>query len=236
MTLFRVLMLGAIATCIFAAGTALQQSARGQNSTKSAAASESLPKDVYPDSRSRLPLVKRENLDAEGQKAYDAATSDKRSLAGLQGPNGIRLHSPKLATATRPANQYLRFGTKLDRRLSELAILLTAREMNHQFEWTTHEPEALKVGLEQNIIDIVKYRKPVTGLGEKETAIIQLGRELFQKHAVSSDTFARALKLFGNETLVDLVSLMASYTGTSVLLNAFDQQLLSGQEPLLPIP
>jgi len=236
MRLLRVLILGAIAICAIAGGTAMQRRIYAQNSAKSAAAADSLPKDVYPDSRSRLPLVKREKLDADGQKAYDDAAGDKRSIVGLQGPGGIRLHSPKLANASRPANQYLRFGTKLDRRLSELAILVTAREMNHQFEWTAHEPEARKVGLEQNIIDIVKYRKPVTGVGEKETAIIQLGREVFQKHAVSSDTFARALKLFGDQTLVDLVSLMGNYAGTSVLLNAFDQHLLPGQKPLLPMP
>lgn len=52
-----------------------------------------LPKDVYPDSRNRLPLAKREDLDEEGKRAYDAAVSNQRSLAGLQGPAGIRLSS-----------------------------------------------------------------------------------------------------------------------------------------------
>jgi 4-carboxymuconolactone decarboxylase len=218
-------------TGAFAAGGVLQRAHAQESKTATA---DALPKDVYPDSRSRLPLVKRESLDADGQKAYDEAAGDKRSLVGLQGPGGIRLHSPKLALAARPANQYLRFGTQLPRRLSELAILVTAREMSQQFEWAAHEPEARKVGLEQNIIDVVKYRKPLTGLGDKETVIIDFGRQLFQKHAVASDTFARARKLFGDETLVDLVSLMGNYAQTSVLLNAFDQHLLAGQKPLLP--
>lgn len=212
------------------------QPAYGQDSKPAAASTNTLPKDVYPDSRSRLPLVKRENMDELGKKVYDESAGDTRSLVGLQGPGGIRLHSPRIAEASRPANQYLRFDTKLGRRLSELAILVTAREMNHQFEWTAHEPAGLKAGLEQSVIDVVKYRKPVTGLGEKETSIIQLGREVFQKHSVSSDTFAKALKLFGDETLVDLVSLMGNYAATSVLLNAFDQHLLAGQKPLLPMP
>ena len=106
--------------------------------------------------------------------------------------------------------------------------------MNQQFEWSAHEPAGLKAGLEPQIIDVVKYRKPTAGLGEKEATIIELGREVFQKHHVSSETFARGLKLFGDETLVDLVSLMGNYASTSVLLNAFDQQLLEGQKPLLP--
>lgn len=212
---------------------ALLSPAYGQGSKP---AGDSLPKDVYPDSRSRLPLVKRESLDEIGKKAYDEAAGDRRSLVGLQGPGGIRLHSPKLALAARPSSQYLRFDSKLGRRLSELAILVTARELNQQFEWTAHEPAALREGLEQSVIDVVKYRKPLTGLGEQEAAIIQLGREVFQKHAVTSATFARARKLFGDETLVDLVSLMGNYAQTAVLLNAFDQHLPSGQSPLLPMP
>ena len=108
-----------------------------------------LPKDVFPDSRNRLPLPKREDLDEEGRKAYDAAVSDPRLLAGLQGPAGIRLYSPRAGAS----NKYLRFETALGRRLSELAILVAARELDQQFEWTAHQPEARKQGVEENVID-----------------------------------------------------------------------------------
>ena len=194
------------------------------------------PKDIYPDSLNRLPLIKREDLDEQGKKFYDVSVGDSRSLAGLQGPTGIRLYSPRLAEALRASNQYLRYDTELGRRLSELAILVTAREMDQQFEWTAHEPEALRVGLEQQIIDVVKYHKPLDGLGEKEAVIIQLGREVFGKRKVTSDTFARALKLFGKKTLVDLTTLMGQYSATSVLLTSFDQHLSESQKPMLPIP
>jgi len=210
--------------------------AYGQNNRPSTASAAALPPDVYPDSLSRLPLVKRETLDEAGKKTYDETAGDPRSLVGLQGPGGIRLHSPKLAETTRPSNQYLRFDTKLGRRLSELAILVTAREMNQQFEWTAHEITAQKEGLPQETIDVVKYRKPVAGLGEKEASIITLGREVFQKRAVSSATFAKALQLFGDETLVDIVGLMGNYASTSVLLDVFDQHLLPSEKPLLPMP
>ena len=61
----------------------------------------------------------------------------------------------------------------------ELAILITARELNQQYLWTMHELEAAKLGLEHYIIDVVRTARPLTGLGEKEAAIIQLGREVF---------------------------------------------------------
>jgi 4-carboxymuconolactone decarboxylase len=94
----------------------------------------------------------------------------------------------------------------------------------------------LKAGVEPSVVDIIKFRKPITGLGEKETVIIKLGRELFGQKKVSSATFADALRLFGQHGIVDLVSLMAHYSATSALLNAFDMQLPEGQKPLLPQP
>ena len=116
----------------------------------------------------------------------------------------------------------------------ELAILVTAREHDAQYEWTMTEPAALKDGLEPAIIDLVRLRKPVTGLAEKDAALIELGREVFRKHLVSAETYARALKAFGERDLVDMVDFMAQHTADGVLLTAFDQQL-SNQQPLLPI-
>ncbi|MGH9785535.1 MAG: carboxymuconolactone decarboxylase family protein, partial [Terriglobia bacterium] len=133
-------------------------------------------------------------------------------------------------------NQYLRFGAGIEPRLMELAILVVAREMDSQFEWVAHEPPALRAGLEQRIIDVVKFRLPAIGLGEKETAIIQLGREAFGRRKVEPETFARALNLFGRQGIVNLVSLMSHYAATAVLLTTFDQQLRPGQQPLLPLP
>jgi 4-carboxymuconolactone decarboxylase len=192
---------------------------------------------IDPESLSRLPPVRREELDEQGQSFYDAVVSpENRTLVGLRGPGGIWLHSPKLGAHMRAANQYLRFETGLERRLTELAILVTARELDHQFEWAAHEPAALRDGLDPAIVDIVKHRKPVAGLGERETVIIDFGRELFRARNVSPGTYARAEKLFGRRGLLDLVALMGNYAMTAVILNAFDQQLHPGQQPLLPIP
>src|SRR5262245_65057772 len=83
-----------------------------------------LPADIYPQSLSRLPLVEREAMDEQGKEFYDAVTGPQsRTLVGLQGPSGIWLHSPELGERVRAVNQYLRYETALDRRLTELAIL-----------------------------------------------------------------------------------------------------------------
>jgi 4-carboxymuconolactone decarboxylase len=198
-----------------------------------------LPRDVHEASLSRLPLLARDELDAEGQEHYDTVVSPKsRTLVGLRGPSGIWLHSPKLAGFLRAANQYLRFETALDRRLTELAILVTARELDNQFEWTAHEPAALAEGLEAWIIEIVKRRQPVgrlgKRLGKREAVIIAVGRELLAKRKLTSATFARAVALFGRRGVLELAALMGNYAMTAVILDTVDQQLHPGQKPLLP--
>jgi 4-carboxymuconolactone decarboxylase len=201
-----------------------------------AQAPTALPKDVYADSRFRLPLPRRDEMDDAGKKVYDRiADPGRNSLVGLQGPSGIRLASPRLANYMEDVNNYVRYQTGFGDRLTEIAIMTTAREMDHQFEWAAHEKAALKAGIEPALIDIIKYKKPLAGVVEKEAVTIQFGRELFGKRKVSSETFAHALQLYGKKGLVDLVSLMSQYTATGALLTAFDMQLPEGQKPLLPV-
>jgi 4-carboxymuconolactone decarboxylase len=197
--------------------------------------SNTLPADVHPESLSRLPLRRREDMDEQGQRFYDAVVGPQnRTLVGLRGPSGIWLHSPVLGERMRAVNQYLRFETALGRRLTELAILVTARELDSQFEWTAHEPAALADGLSQEIIDVVKYRRPAAGLGPQESAIITFGREAFRERKVRSETFARAVELFGHEGAVNLAALMGNYAATALMFSAVDQHLHPERQPLLP--
>lgn len=195
-----------------------------------------LPSDVHPESRSRLPLVKREDLDENGQKAYDAITDpNSRLKAQLIGPAGIWLNVPELSPHIREINWFLRNRFPLDAKLTELIILTTAREADAQIEWSAHEPAALKAGLSQHVVDIVKYRQPINDVEPKEAAIIQFARELLGDNHLSSETYAEALKQFGQKNLVMMVLLMANYSQTAIILHAFNQQLRPNMTPLLPL-
>ena len=220
----------------FAVGYTLRGVAAAGSTDQPQASAEKLPADIDPGSRSRLPSVKREALDPEAQKLYDNATKGVRSAAGLRGPSGIRLHDPRLAVLMEPSAEYIRYDSKLGQPLTQVAMLVTAREMNCWFEWNGHEKQAKDAGVDQSVIDAIKYRKPLTGIGEKEAAIIQLGREDFEQHQVSSDTFARALKLLGKENLVSMLAVMGHQADTALLLTAFNQQLGPGEKALLPMP
>lgn len=192
------------------------------------------PGDIYPESGSRLPPIDRDRLDDAGRALYDEVAGDARSLVGFKGPAGIMLHSPKLYAIHRKVNQYLRFGSGLDERLRELMILVAAREMDSHFEWRAHEIIAKQVGLEDEIVDIVRHGKRVRGVGEKEATIIKLGREAIRKHRVRRSTYAAAIELFGTETLVNLVALMGTYAATAMSLAVFAQQLPDGAKSKLP--
>jgi 4-carboxymuconolactone decarboxylase len=194
------------------------------------------PEDVDPTSGCRLPPPSREELDDAGQRIYDSLTDPKGgTIRGLRGPGGILLHSPQLSRYTRPLNRYLRHEAGLGGRVRELAILTTARELDSQFEWAAHEPEAIGEGISQEIIDIIKHRKDTSGLDEADAIVIELGREIFGARKVASGTFVRSLRQFGRRGLVDLVALMGNYAGTAAVLTAFDMQLDPGQAPPLPL-
>ena len=195
-----------------------------------------LPADVHADSRSRLPLVKRDDLDENGGKAYDAIVDpDSRLKAQLIGPAGIWLNVPELSPHIREINWFLRNRFQLEAKLTELIILTTARESDAQIEWAAHEPAALKAGLAQNVVDIVKYRKPIENVEPAEAAIIQFARELLGGNHLTSETYAEALRQFGQRNLVMMVLLMANYSQTAIILHAFDQQLRPNLTPLLPV-
>jgi 4-carboxymuconolactone decarboxylase len=227
----------AFITFVGVAGLLLGANMRAQNPSNAAGSSaDALPKDVYPDSRNRLPLPKRDEMDDEGKKAFDEWSSGLQ-MASINRPP-LRLYSPRLAQPLDKAHHYVKYETALGVRLTEIAVLVATRETDCQFEWTNWELHGHNPGdpryIEPAIVDIVKYDKPVEGLGEKETVIINFGRELFDQRKVSSETFAHALRLFGPRGVVDLTELMALYSQTAAELNAFDMQLQPGQKPLLP--
>ena len=193
------------------------------------------PEDVDPQSGCRLPVPRREELDEAGQRIYDSLVDPKgETIRGLRGPGGILLHSPELSRYTRPLNHYLRREAGLGGRIRELAILTTARELDSQFEWAAHEPEAIAEGISREIVDIIKHRKDTSRLAEADAIVIELGREIFGARKVASATFARSLRQFGRRALVGLVAFMGNYAATAALLTAFDIQLDPGQTPPLP--
>jgi 4-carboxymuconolactone decarboxylase len=191
------------------------------------------PDDILPDSRSRIPVVNP-----------NAAPAGRGQAAGGGGQATGGLYRRTLAPPPTGPGSMGRFAAGLasleasvGRPLVDLAVLVTAREHDQQYEWTMGELAARKNGLAPAVIEVVRMRKPTAGLGEKEAVLIEFGRELFGDHHVSAATYARAKKVFGQQDLSDfVVNVMAPHARNAVLLTAVDQHLPAGQAPLLPLP
>jgi 4-carboxymuconolactone decarboxylase len=194
-----------------------------------------LPADVHRETLSRLSPLRREALSEEARARFDAQSRPSAGgLAGLKGPGGIWLRMPTFGKLMGEANRHLRSGTGLSPALTEVAILAAAREMDSQFEWTMHEPVARRENVPEAVIDAIKHRKPLAGLPQAESIVIRLAREAIGGKRVSPDTYADAVKLFGEAELLNVVALVAMYAMTAIVLTVFDQQLHEGQTPLLP--
>jgi len=208
----------------------------------SALSASDFPDDVHTSSLARLPQIQRIELDTAGREAFDTYVSPGTGYgSGLRGPIGVWMNSPELARAMFDVRQRVRYESDRDQRLTELAIISTAREINNQYEYTAHEPLAIAAGLEQNIIDIVRFRRSIEdnqaipGFGEMEQVIVKFAREVISEERVSSETFSRAINVLGEEGVMDLTGLIGYYSFVAITLKAFDVQRPAGSELLLPI-
>jgi 4-carboxymuconolactone decarboxylase len=193
------------------------------------------PAEIDRESGCRVPLPRREDLDTEGQKIFDYYTSGTNEvLRGLRGPAGIWLHSPKMAELSLPLEKYLRFDAGLSEAVREVCILATARECNSAFEWAAHEPEALSVGVPEEIVQSIKFREPGAEMEAPFGTVVELIREAFTTRSVSAATYDAAVSLLGVPLLVDLMTLAGVYAGTAALIAVFDMQLDAGETHLLP--
>ena len=192
-----------------------------------------LPPDIHPESLSRLPPVQRADLDDEGKRIWDAMAGSGTGIPRT-GPSAVTMHSPKAAEPIYALNQALR-KTVAGSKFFELAALVAAREFDQQYEWSAHEPAGLKAGLDQAVIDVVKYnRGDLSRMPDKEAAVIRLGRALFRDRKVSPELWATMVELFGRQGAVEVTMIMADYAMAGFILTAVDQQLPPDRKPLLP--
>ena len=193
-----------------------------------------LPSDLDPDSRARLPYLQRKDMDEKNQKIFD--TLPGRSQEGvLRGPLAFAAYNPGVAQALFDLHNAAVAGT-LDPHTRELAILVACRETNYSLEWNAHTPAALKAGVDQKTIDIVRRNGTLTGVDEKDAAVIRFGRQLLHDGKMDSGTFAKAAELFGKKGAMDLVAVMSTYAVSGFYAIAVDEHMPPGRLDLESAP
>lgn len=176
----------------------------------------------------------------------EAWTEEQRLYAQeiIDGPRGALispfvplLRSPELMAHTQRMGEYLRYRSALGLRLSELAILITARHWSQQVEWAIHAPIALREGVTQATIDAISDGRQPQALPEDEAAVYAFSMELHHNRGVSDPTWQTAIRLFGEQGAMDLVGINGYYALLSMVMNAARTAVPpTSARPLPPLP
>lgn len=169
-----------------------------------------------------------DTLTAEQKRVYQIITSGPRGR--VRGPLAIWLHRPELAEAAQALGAYCRYGSSLEPKLSELAILCMACVWQSEFEWWAHKPIALKAGLAPGITNALKAGKRPAFTNPEEAVVHDIVFTLSKERRIPDELYDRGRTILGNDRLVDLVGLCGYYTLISMTLNAFDVPLPEGEE------
>jgi len=194
-----------------------------------------MPRDIDAQSKSRLPLILKDSLDEEGRRVFEAINGKNGNTPRL-GPPASSMYSLAAAEPYDRLNQLLRSANVIGPQFFEISTLVPAREFNQQYEWTAHELGARRVGVAQEVIDVIKHDRPTSGLPEKEATAIEFGRALLRgNRQVPAELFAKMVSSFGQRGTIEITMVMGDYAMTAMLLNTVNQQLPADWEPLLPM-
>lgn len=181
--------------------------------------------------------------DRLGPMDADQMTPEQRAAAQviIDGPRGALygpfvplLRSPELMENAQRMGEHLRYRSAIGTRLSELAILVTARQWNQKVEWAIHAPIAEQNGIPADVIHAIAERREPPALREDEAAVYAFCTELQQQKRVSDPTYAAALALFGEHGVVDLMGINGYYTFLAMVMNAAQTALPEASAWILP--
>jgi 4-carboxymuconolactone decarboxylase len=168
----------------------------------------------------RYPELRLDQLSPE-QKAYieNLQKPPRSNTTALKNPPfKVYMRSPALASKLEEVSDYVRWGTGLEPRLTELAIMITARQWSSQWIWRGHYRAAVRGGLDPSVgADIAAGRRPAK-LKEDEAILYNYAMELYRDRAVSDASYAAAAKQFGEKGLIDLVATMGYYDTVAMTL------------------
>lgn len=165
----------------------------------------------------RLPTIPPDQYNAEQTKAAQEFLAARK--VPVFGPFEPLMHSPQVMSQSRAMGDYLRYHSAIGNTLSELVILVTAREWTQDYEWHVHYPIALKAGIKKETADAIADGRRPTALSEDETTVYDFTAELIRNKRVSDETYARAEKRFGPKGIVDLTGIIGYYTLLAMEMN-----------------
>jgi len=170
----------------------------------------------------RLPVLAEDKLTSEQRALLDSIRSGPRGTSiGIRGPFAVFLHAPAYGELAQRLGGFMRYKTGVSPRLSEFAILCTARLWRAQYEWYAHVPIAENAGVKAAAIrDIHAGRRPKTA-AKDELAIYDFVHDLYKTRRVSDKNYKRVQAVLGDAATVELVGILGYYAMISMILNVY---------------
>lgn len=151
------------------------------------------------------------------------------------------VNSPKAARAFGGLGQYIRYGSKLDPRLREMAILQVGWLARSPYEWSHHVKLGHDFGVSdadvQALIDDTAG-KPAS-LDALTKTVLRAAREMTTDGAMKEATFAALQAELGNELVIDLTMTIAFYNAVVRVLGTLQIDVEPDYLPYLqqfPLP
>lgn len=181
----------------------------------------------------RLAQLKEEDLNTAQQALLESLRAGPRGKSlTLRGPFAAWMHAPEFGQLAQALGAHARYKTALEPRLSEFAILCTARFWKAQYEWFAHGPMALKAGVKPKVIEDLRKGRAPTSAPKDERAIYAFVQELYKTRRVSNQTYKRVRAFLNDAAMVELVGILGYYTLISMTLNVF--HMLPPEDEKLP--
>ena len=183
----------------------------------------------------RLPLATRESVPEDQRDQFDELVRGYGAVPQF-GPSSIMIRVPKVHQFLNSVNRYLRDESSLPKKLQELAMLVTARELDCQYVWNAHAASARASGVSDAIVDALRDRKELPKLDDDERAVVRYGQEFFRTRRVSRGAFQLALEQLQSRGVVELGLIFGNYSLIAVLVNSLDADLPPDRtEAILPV-
>lgn len=180
------------------------------------------------------PIPEAQRTPAQQQAANEICAGPR---GAVKGPYNCILRSPGLTTPMQKLGEYIRFNCKLELHINEMAALITARHWTSQFEWQAHEKHARSSGLADTIITAIAEGRRPDSMAEDEAVTYDFVSELLARHGVCDATYTRGIAQFGEESLMDLMGVVAYYSGLALIMNVARTRIPGRNDlPLVPWP
>ena len=178
----------------------------------------------------RLPDFDEAKLSSEQRRIYEQIM---RARGHMRGPFAVWLRNAELCENTLKLQEMFASRVKLERRLLELMILVSARLATAHYAWFIHEPHALKFGISPDVVEAIRERRIPQFTREDERLVYDITMELNTTRSLSETNYQRGMAMLGEQVMVELVGAIGFYVMVAMTLNAFAVSVPEGKKSLV---